>query len=974
MSQNKTLRNQLLKLLERKKNLLYNKSSFISLQNLINTAKKPKLDLLKDELDRITEKGYSLKTFKNNFTLNKSIKKENETILRFDNNNIDDNPDYQFYIHIKKVKELKNLYPNSVYQQITRFYEGNRLINTINITDTDIKKIKDRLNFRLRDGSQGEWKVSYFLQRGDNRRVEIITRAYKRVDNINAEVKFLQTFKDNDTGTCVYDAFIKYFSNLNSVRAKQTLKRLQKNEQLYCKAYSYENLKEICELCKSSILIVDLINEKDTLINENPCNFFRLQMINSKYNHLDLFVNDFEVNSVSNDDYDTIKSDSEFYVEKMGTLYTLEKTYKKTDSNFKEIYNEWKKEVNYNKLSMLENTDEFRFINNYDYSTHRFNTGFVIDNDLYKEKDLKKAYYNYSDVNYNRFYKGVPCGAFISVACDDTFDYSKLVNRVGFFEIEILDDKLNYFGFTHGSKHILFTATIDLFIENNIKFRFINACYSKSVHIPFSEDLLTKFNADGNEFKEGDDDTFAFKGYCKAYGLMNTSNSEVDITIKPLKDDYNYYSIINNTNNIVYSNEKLIKIQKIKEYSFTHKHLFNAIHSYCKTLVLEQLLKMNTYDIIGVKVDSIVYRGDYEFSDNFDNKKCKIEKLLNRNCNDLQSNALDYGLDVDVEYSSNEFFKSLFTEKYNGIIFKKPILYTDEYIYNDVFIGGAGGTGKTSSLVEKINPKTLVFSTICWNLITVVKEKYNCIGLSLPKLTGEMNGKRCDKTNLNIIRDIIIDEATMIDEEIIKSIMEEYYYCNIYVLGDIDKDGRAYQTVISKNILKEFSNFQYVKYTKTYRFDTELNDKLNKLRVKMIEYNNNIPKLENYIKNEFKDNYVDKNLVEYTDKSIGISSNNDLGDASVGLTDYFIKKGATEKYYVKTTDLNKRLYRGMKLNEKPDNKNYEMKLFNSIHSYQGQTIEKDEKLIISFNKVFEYNLFYTAFSRARTLNQIIILK
>ena len=135
---------------------------------------------------------------------------------------------------------------------------------------------------------------------------------------------------------------------------------------------------------------------------------------------------------------------------------------------------------------------------------------------------------------------------------------------------------------------------------------------------------------------------------------------------------------------------------------------------------------------------------------------------------------------------------------------------------------------------------------------------------------------------------------------------------------------------------------------------------------RLIEYN-----LENYY-SEFKDNYV-KDLVNYTDKSIGISSNNDLGEASQGLTDYFINKGAVEKYYVKTTDLNKRLYRGMKLNEKPNNNNYEMKLFNSIHSYQGQTIEQDENLIISFNKVFEYNLFYTAFSRARRLDQIHII-
>jgi hypothetical protein len=973
MSIVKSLRIELSKLLESKKNLIYNKSSFNSLQNKINTAQKAKLEFLKDELNRIVEKGYSVKSLNTNFTFNKEIKKEKENILKLDINNVEN---YNYYTHIKKIKELVKIYPNAVYQQITRYYDGDKLVDMVNITDTDVKQIKDKLKFQLRASSKGAWFVAQFIQNAQilyvNPRVEIITRAYKRIEKIDDELKFLQTFRDNDTGTCVYDAFIKYFSNLTSVRAKQTLKRLQKNEQLYCKAYNYDNLKEICQLCNSSLLIVDLINEKDQLINENPCNFFRLQMINSKYNHLDLFINDFEINPVSNEDYDVIKLATDFYVEKMGTLYTLKKTYKKVDTHFKEIYNEWKKEVNYSKLSMLEDSDEFRFINNYDYSTHRFNTGFVIENELYKEKDLKKAYYNYSDVNYNRFYKGLPCGAFISVFCDDTFDYTKLVDRVGFFEIEIMEsnDKLNYFGFTYGSKHILFTATIDLFIEKKINFKFINACYSKKVHIPFSEDLFIKFNKDDYIFQEGDDELFSIKGYCKAYGMMNTSNSEIDITIKPLKDDYNYYSVINNTNNIVYSNDEIIKIKKINQLPMTHKHLFNAIHSYCKTLVLEQLFKMNTYDIVGVKVDSIVFRGDYEFPNNFDNKKCKIEKLLKKERND----SIVYKGYYDENDTSNEYYKTLFTETYNNVIFKNPILYTGEHIYNDVFIGGAGGTGKTTSLLEKINPKTLVFTTICWNLITNVKEKYNCIGLSLPKLTGDMNGKPCDKTNLNIIRNIIIDEATMIDKNIIKTIIDEYYYCNIYVLGDIDKNGRAYQTKISNNILKDFSNFQYVKYTKTYRFDNELNEKLIKLRLKMIEYNNNIPNLENYIKEEFSANYVDKNIVEYNDKSIGISSNNDLGDASVGLTDYFIKKGATEKYYVKTTDLNKKLYRGMKLDEKPDNKNYEMKLFNSIHSYQGQTIEKDENIIISFNKVFEYNLFYTAFSRARTLNQIIILK
>jgi hypothetical protein len=958
MSQIKKLRDELVLLLQQRRNALYNAASYTSLLKVVRSAGKAKLNHLKDELTRDI-KNYSLKTFNSNFKLSKSIKLKDEQILRLDSNNIDN---YTYYAHIKQIYELQNAYSNGVYQQITRYYVGNRLVDTTTITETDIKKIKEILNHRLRDGSEGDWYVELFINEDPSHRVEIISRVYKKIDNINEEVKYLQTFRDNDTGTCVYDAFIKYFSNVNNVRGQQTLKRLQKKIHLR-KAYTYENLNEICEVCNSSLEIVDLINEKNTLINENHLNYFRLQMINSKYNHLDLFVNDFEITGVSDYEYDEIKETSSFYVEKMGTIYTLDKTYKKNDTPFKTIYNEWKTKVNYNKLSMLEDSDEFKFLQNYDYSIHRFNTGFEINDKLYKEKDLKKAYYNYSDSNYNRFYKGVPCGAFISVQCDEKFDYKKLVDRVGFFEIEFQDENLAYFGFTRGSRHILFTSTIDLLIENNIPFKFINACYSKSVHIPFSEDFLQKFHKNGEIYQEGDIKTTpVIRGYCKIHGLMNSENS-VDIVIKPLTHDYNYYSILNNTNNIIYSNDTLIKIKKINKMRMSHRHIYLAIHAYCKTHVLEQCLKMKTTDIVGVKVDSIVYRErraePYEFSLNFDDKKCNIVKMINHNKG-------------KTDYNDNHF-KPLYVEMQNDITFKKPILYTGEYIYKDLFIGGAGGTGKTTSLCSKINPKTCVFTTTCWNLISNTQQ-YNCIGLSLPKLTGEMNGKPCDKTTLNVIRDIIIDEATMINKSIIDSIKKIYYYANLYVLGDIDEDGTTYQTVIhGNNPIKDFTNFQYVKYTNNFRFDNQLDDKLQVLRSKMKEFKGNIKKLHEYVKVDFQANYKDKNTVVYNDKSIGISSNNDLGEKSMGLTEYFIKKGAEPKYYVKITDLNKKLYKGMRLYEKPTTKNYEMKLFHSIHSYQGQTLKHDEHIIISFDKVFDYNLFYTAFSRARRLDQIIIL-
>ena len=65
---------------------------------------------------------------------------------------------------------------------------------------------------------------------------------------------------------------------------------------------------------------------------------------------------------------------------------------------------------------------------------------------------------------------------------------------------------------------------------------------------------------------------------------------------------------------------------------------------------------------------------------------------------------------------------------------------------------------------------------------------------------------------------------------------------------------------------------------------------------------------------------------------------------------------------------------GQELNEIPSHSNYEMKLFKTIHSFQGRELKKEQKIIIYIDKYFDYNLFYTAISRARNLKQIYIIE
>ncbi len=52
----------------------------------------------------------------------------------------------------------------------------------------------------------------------------------------------------------------------------------------------------------------------------------------------------------------------------------------------------------------------------------------------------------------------------------------------------------------------------------------------------------------------------------------------------------------------------------------------------------------------------------------------------------------------------------------------------------------------------------------------------------------------------------------------------------------------------------------------------------------------------------------------------------------------------------------------------------EAKLFKTIHSFQGLDLTENNKIVISINFNFDYNLYYTALSRARRSEQIMLIK
>lgn len=947
----------------------------------------------------------------------KKVRKEEKSYNILYSNEIRIENEYEFKginykINAIELNTIKRKYKgkNVLFQQEISFYNNGKVINKV-VKDKDFTTIKfetniinkefiEKINFNMTiNGSESDWKPDVLLSVYPNGYTKIITRA---LNPIQPQKNKKQTYRDNNIGTCVYDGTVSYFESLseNNRNAKAIYNKLIKNKDTLAKEYTNETIEsELAPFCNASITIKNLINGKDKKLNENTFNRFNIEFMNTKYNHLDLLAHNYnEVEEVSKEEIKSLRKKLPFYIEKYGTLITLDKTYKQTDSEFQIIYKNWKKSICYDKLFIYKDTDEYKMINRYDYKLHTFFNAFEKNNSLYKEIDLKKAYYNYSNPEMNEYYMGVPSGSFLNVSCDESFDYEKITENslVGFYEIKIINSKLDdRLGFTNGSIHYLFTSMIDLLLDNNVQIQFLNASYSPAVHIPFTKEFLNTEND--------------LKHYCKAYGLMLSENSVIDMKVKPLKCDKDYFETINDENLWMYQDGNMIKLQYQNKKVKCYTHIAYAIHAYTQTLILDQLLKMDLDHVFGVKLDSIVYKKEYEVEYNTtiftEDKKCKIEGLLKHTSfeeeDDEYLEELNYMKQNIKTKEDEEFYneclqdhkasgyyrKYIISSNTNNLNFKKPFTQTGEYITNRVvFFGGAGGTGKTFSCLNNLDLNTSCYTTMCWNLIQGKMEEYKGLhGHSIPQLTGGTDDFKCEKTTDKNLKHIIIDEATLLNTNDIYKIIKDNPQSFIFILGDVDQDGFYYQASVTKKVINPSEyNLQYIRYNKTFRFDENLNEKLNILRdvmKKEKKFNKyyHIQKILECIKKLFPENFMKIEDVIFNDEDIGICAKDDFKRENE-LTNYFINKGTKPQYFIKKTIKEKNQMRGQQLSVEdtvgkiPTHNNYECKLFKTIHSFQGLDLSHENKIIIIIDSLFDENLLYTALSRARRQDQIIIIE
>lgn len=907
-----------------------------------------------------------------------------------------------FYINNEKQYTINYYVDNDEYDEETINLKQDPLKFIFTETNLTINEIDNRTIYRVTlGGSKGIWIVAAFreyCQKNNNYNwdVKLTTTSYKKIINDNTQLSLLQKYAFNNTGTCVYDGLLSFFSKYSESKnknAKAILNKLIIKYEKYAKPYTIEEMKTLGEELNCSFTINDLINKEDIEINKNSSNKYNINFVNTRYNHLDLLQCVSNIQEVSTEYYNHCKELSTFYVERLGNLLTLDGNYK-IKNEYSELVNEWKEIYDINACSIEINSDINKFINKYDDKVHRFfNNKMKIDDKLYEELDIRKAYYNYDKSTY---YNGLPSGAYISCTgegmTNEIFLDQYNNKLVGFYEVIINSDNelLNYLGLCNGSRHVLFSATIKLLIDKNIKLDYINYVISPSKDAPFDGRFNNKFllYVDGDELVTDEErgNKELVKAYCKVVGCMMIESNNFSIDIKPdNKDDEFYKTLINKED--IFNIDGIYKIIKQKTDPKSLKHMALAIHAYSSNIILEQLFNMNKNDIYGVKVDSIIFKKGAQFEYNTSLFKepspAKIQNMIkNIGVNDERPHEFDINNDAVVSSlltnnNLHEYFKPYFLESTNDINFDKS--FCSEHIKSRVIcLGGAGGCGKTYSILTSKNfmMNDLLFTSTCWELIQDKVDEFNNItGISLPKLTGEMNGKEVEKFNNTKYKYIVNDELTLQSYKTVNTIIKDNKDKFIILMGDVEKDGFFYQCSIGGNVFNPSKiQCQYIKYTKNYRFDEPFNNKINDLRAFMNKNRGKTDLLYSYVKKEFNGCFKKFKEINFNENDVGISALKPIGkDGKCLYSHHFYKKGVKEQFYITNTIYKKGLYRGAKLDEEPDNKNYTNSLFRTIHAYQGRQLTQDNKIIILLNSLFDFNLLYTAISRARRLDQIIIL-
>jgi hypothetical protein len=797
--------------------------------------------------------------------------------------------------------------------------------------------------------------------------------------DINPE-KIYQTFRDNEQATCFFDGIERFVKGKDDKNLKPILNKLNKFKEIYNNGIPEKDIQTVCDQLNITVNINDIFN--NDMLNIKPKKQSRgtVKFINSYMNHLDdnKFIDNNEVILINTKKEmkkiikEYIYNDDIYYYE--GTIgdprkiYTYDKVYK-YDNKVNNIIKEFNDSIKINDFTINIKKDKelYDFIKQgVNYNAHlAFNRTKDMDmakienNKVFIEYDMKSAYSQYKKSSY---YIGFPNLMTPEIQLEN-WTVEKCKTHIGYYKIYLksINDNnkkliMNEMGLLE-NKHYVLTSPEILFYNNFCSFDIISGSYSFTpYHIELTEEMKTKIND--------------VKPYAIWAGKLNSVITHSVLRTTTTNDMCNVLS--NKYDNIKlnkYIDDETKKVECVirKEYEFVNwlGHIGGFITSYTRINVLEQLLKFKHQQIIGFKLDGFIIQ------------KSNIDYKINENLN------LDIWYPAGDKPTKAYFNWGMYIyDDYQGSIFKQEKKEYHKDIFNNriSFLVGAGGTGKSHSILEPL--KDTLYLSACWSLCVDKSNEYKVNTMSIHKFVG-LGCEAYMKTHKKPAR-IFMDEITMFDKKYIKQIINECKYSQIFIAGDIDVYGYYQCAFKDINVIKPIKN-QIITFTHNYRCkDDILLKRLNDLREYMRNTNFNNDLILQYVKDIFNDRKTNEQYLidtyDYKNDNILVS----LTKTEKSQTKYYTDLLKGNKYICishSKDDVYKRL-NGKEAYLTGDiiyDMNKDIKRFikqdaYTIHGFQGKTIYEPYRLFIDLKYIFCPRQLYTALSRVEYLDQIYLIE
>jgi hypothetical protein len=352
--------------------------------------------------------------------------------------------------------------------------------------------------------------------------------------------------------------------------------------------------------------------------------------------------------------------------------------------------------------------------------------------------------------------------------------------------------------------------------------------------------------------------------------------------------------------------------------------------------MIEQLLKMNINQLIRVCCDGIYFFGETEINSIFAYKT-----------------KMTFNNEAGTEYCSglHNFIGNNWGQK-------------REHNKNELHLG-EGGSGKTHFNLNDNGLIRPMFLAPSWKLARA-KERETGIRCSVwaRALTDDPERINYIKQNANVL---IWDEVSMMTEESKKFIFENYENMKNIFCGDL-----GFQLPCIEGEPLEPTGFDEIKHHyQDHRCKCPILKEIKRQLRKFIEQKYSTYEINIWCVCKFRElkRAINKKKLQelYDIQDMILVGTNYLKDA---YTKMFTGKFKDDKYYITS---NNRLHSNgeILIGEKPEKTDCEVRHAFTTHSIQGETAS--HKLFIDASKMFDSRMFYTAISRARTIEQIYII-